>query len=94
MPKETDAVGNDDGTVENGPAWLKSVRWAATACGIAAAVMVSSNTAATKWGFVVFTAASILWIVAGLNDRLASLATLNAVLLVVNLVGIWRWFGF
>lgn len=72
---------------------LRALRWSATAAAIAAAILVASNTGATKWGFVIFSLASVLWIGAGLADRIYSLATLNAVLLVVNLVGIWRWFA-
>lgn len=72
---------------------LRALRWSATAAAIVAAILVASNTEVTKWGFVIFLVASVLWIGAGLADRIYSLATLNAVLLVVNLVGVWRWFG-
>lgn len=53
--------------------------------------MVASNTFITGWGFVLFTASSIAWIAAGwlLPDR--SLLTLNSGLLLVNLLGIYRW---
>jgi hypothetical protein len=73
--------------------WLRVLRWSATAAAIVAAILVASNTEVTKWGFVLFTVASVLWVGAGLADRIYSLATLNAVLLVVNLVGVWRWFA-
>ena len=73
--------------------WLRVLRWSATAAAIVAAILVASNTEVTKWGFVLFTLASVLWVAAGLADRIYSLATLNAVLLVVNLVGVWRWFA-
>ena len=73
--------------------WLRVLRWSATAVAIVAAILVASNTEVTKWGFVLFTVASVLWVGAGLADRIYSLATLNAVLLVVNLVGVWRWFA-
>lgn len=71
---------------------LRALRWSASAAAIVAAILVASNTEATKWGFVIFAVASVLWVCAGLADRIYSLATLNAVLLVVNLIGIWRWF--
>ena len=53
--------------------------------------MVASNTDITGWGFVVFTLSSLAWIVTGylLPDR--SLLTLNSGLLLVNLLGIYRW---
>jgi hypothetical protein len=71
---------------------LRALRWSASIAAITAALLVASNTEATKWGFVIFAVASALWVAAGLADRIYSLATLNAVLMVINLVGIWRWF--
>lgn len=72
---------------------LDIVQWFATGTGIVAAIMVSLDLGRrlTGWGFALFTVSSIAWIAAGLMDEEASLATQNAVLLVVNVIGVWRW---
>lgn len=67
------------------------MRWFATVTGIVAAIMVASNTAVSGWGFVVFTFSSISWVVAGWLMNTKSLMSLNVVLTVVNLAGVWRW---
>jgi uncharacterized oligopeptide transporter (OPT) family protein len=69
----------------------RPLRWFAAVTGLIAGVMVASNTSVTGWGFVLFTASSMAWILTGylLPDR--SLLTLNSGLLLVNLLGIYRW---
>ncbi len=60
-----------------------------------AAVLVAVNAGArlTGIGFIVFAAGSVFWIAsAALSDQ-ANLLWQNAVLLVINLVGVWRWLG-
>jgi hypothetical protein len=41
-------------------------------------------------GFVIFVIASILWIASALGET-PCLLIQNVVLLLINLVGIWRW---
>jgi len=69
--------------------------WAAPAATMVAAMMTASNLGArvTGWGFVVFTFGSIGWIIVGLGDDQQGLIVANAVLTLVNMVGIWRWLG-
>lgn len=69
------------------------IQWLATISGIIAAVMVATNLSAriTGWGFVVFTGSSIFWIAFGVLKQEPPLTIQNAVLLVVNLIGIWRY---
>jgi hypothetical protein len=43
------------------------------------------------WGFVMFTISSIAWIASGAAMGVRSLITVNTVLLLTNLVGIYRW---
>jgi uncharacterized membrane protein YphA (DoxX/SURF4 family) len=62
---------------------------------MAAAVMVALNLGAriTGFGFIVFTLGSIAWVmVAWLSDQ-SSLLWTNITLLVINLLGVWRWLG-
>lgn len=73
--------------------WVEAVRWLATGTGICAAIVVSLNlgTRITGWGFVVFTVSSTAWVAAGLLGGLPSLVVQNAVLTVINVIGIYRW---
>lgn len=67
--------------------------WAATGTGILAAIIVSLNLGAKKtgWGFVVFTFSSVCWIIAALMEGEMALTIQNAVLFVINVIGIWRY---
>lgn len=65
----------------------------AMATGIIAAIMVSTNMGrrVTGYGFAVFAFSSIVWVGFGFMKAEAPLIVQNAVLLVINLIGIYRW---
>lgn len=67
--------------------------WIGTALTITAALMVSLDLGrrVTGWGFVVFAVASLFWLVVAREDGQPGLWLTNVVLLVINLVGVWRW---
>lgn len=69
--------------------------WVAPAATMIAAMMTAANlgTRVTGWGFVVFVVGSIAWSVVGLTSGQTNLLLSNAFLLVVNIVGVWRWLG-
>lgn len=69
------------------------LEWAATGTGIVAAIVVSLNLGVriTGWGFVVFTVSSVCWIAAALMQGETALTVQNAVLFVINLIGIYRY---
>lgn len=46
---------------------------------------------ATGWGFVLFCAVSITWIVSGLTTDATPIAVMNAVLLLINAWGVWQY---
>ena len=46
---------------------------------------------ATGWGFVLFCAVSITWIVSGLTTGAMPIAAMNAVLLLINAWGVWQY---
>ena len=60
---------------------------------IIAAAMVAANWNAriTVCGFALFIPGSIAWIADGIIEPKNSLIIQNAVLLVINLLGVWRW---
>jgi hypothetical protein len=69
------------------------IQWAAMATGVVAAVMIAGKFRGrvTGWGFALFVVSSILWVAFGVIESETPLTIQNAVLLVVNLVGVWRY---
>lgn len=60
-----------------------------------AAIMTASNLGArvTGWGFVVFTIGSLAWCAVGVATGQQNLLFTNAFLVLVNVIGCWRWLG-
>ena len=46
---------------------------------------------ATGWGFVLFCAVSVTWIVSGLTGGSMPIAAMNAILLLINAWGVWQY---
>lgn len=69
------------------------LKWLASGSGIVAAAMVSLDLGRrlTGWGFVIFLASSIAWIAGAVLTGDAALGTQNAVLFVINLIGVYRY---
>ncbi|MCL4673067.1 MAG: hypothetical protein KJZ64_09060 [Sphingomonadaceae bacterium] len=72
----------------NGPA-----EWITALGAITAAALIAFDLGrrATGWGFVLFCAVSLLWIVTGLRDGAAPIVAMNAVLLLINAWGVWQY---
>jgi hypothetical protein len=73
---------------------LSIVNFGGAVCTIIAAVLVASNISPKVMivGFSVFIVASVLWMTSGYLDHKSSLLIQNAVLMVVNIAGIIRWY--
>ena len=69
--------------------------WVAPAATMIAAIMTAANLGArvTGWGFAVFAVGAIAWIVVAAGTGQHNLLWSNAFLLLVDLVGVWRWLG-
>lgn len=69
--------------------------WIAPVATILAALITASNLGAriTGWGFVVYTVGSLAWLGLGLLVGPPSLVWQNAILLPLNIFGVWRWLG-
>jgi hypothetical protein len=72
---------------------LVILRTAAAAITILAAAMVAANWNAriTVSGFALFILASIAWMLDGWLEDKSSLVIQNAVLLLINILGVYRW---
>ncbi len=72
-----------------------AANWVAPIATTLAAIMVAANlgTKITGWGFIVFSVGSIAWIVIGAATDQPNLLWQNVFLLLVNIVGVWRWLG-
>jgi hypothetical protein len=76
---------------DGAPGWLRAIRWFAALTGIAAGLLLALRLPYSGWGFVLFTASSVAWIASGYVMGVRSLVAVNTVLLVTNLIGIYRW---
>ena len=72
---------------------MELLRLFAAVTTVAAAIMVALNWSPrlTVCGFAVFIVASIAWMIDGWLEAKASLLIQNAVLLLVNIAGVYRW---
>jgi uncharacterized membrane protein YphA (DoxX/SURF4 family) len=57
----------------------------------AALIAIDIGRKATGWGFVLFCAVSITWIVSGLTGDAMPIAAMNAILLLINAWGVWQY---
>ena len=72
---------------------ISALEWFATIAGIIAALMIAADISrrVSGFGFVLFTFASIAWILYGTLDEEGGLLTQNLVLFVINLIGVYRY---
>lgn len=72
-----------------------TISWAATIATIVAASMTASNLGSrvTGYGFGVFTVGALCWIAVGALTHQPALLWTNAVLLLLDIFGVWRWLG-
>ena len=70
-----------------------ALEWFAALGTITAAGLVAADMGRriTGWGFVLFVAVSISWVVSGLLNDAISLVIQNGALLFVNAWGVWRY---
>lgn len=71
------------------------ISWVATIATIIAACMTAANLGSrvTGYGFAVFTLGASCWLADGILSHQPALAWTNAVLLVLDVFGVWRWLG-
>ena len=69
------------------------LEWFASIVGMIAALMIAwdHSRRVTGWGFVLFLAGSVGWIVAGLREGDNALAVQNVVLFFINVLGVYRY---
>jgi hypothetical protein len=74
---------------------LELAGWIAPAATMIAAMMTAANLGArvTGWGFVLFSVGAVAWVIVALGSGQQNLLWSNAFLLLVDVVGIWRWLG-
>jgi hypothetical protein len=70
-----------------------SLEWIAAIGTMIAAGLIAADLGrkATGWGFVLFCAVAVTWIVSGLTSNAMPIAAMNAILLLINLWGVWQY---
>ena len=73
----------------------QAANWIAPIATTIAACMTAANLGPrlTGWGFVVFAIGAVAWAAIGLWTGQGNLVWQNAILLGIDLIGIWRWLG-
>jgi hypothetical protein len=72
---------------------MMTLRTSAAVMTVIAAALVAANWNARLMvaGFIIFIIASLAWMIDGWLDTKASLVIQNGVLLLINVLGVWRW---
>jgi len=72
----------------NGP-----LEWIAALGTMIAAGLVAADLGrrVTGWGFILFCAVAVTWIVSGLTSDALPIAAMNGVLLLINAWGVWQY---
>ena len=72
----------------NGP-----LEWIAAIGTMIAAALIAADLGrkATGWGFVLFCAVSVTWVVSGFTSDALPIAAMNAILLAINAWGVWQF---
>lgn len=72
----------------NGP-----LEWIAALGTMLAAGLIAADLGrkVTGWGFVLFCAVSVTWIVSGISSDALPIAAMNAILLAINAWGVWQF---
>jgi hypothetical protein len=76
------------GVSMNGP-----LEWIAAIGTMVAAGLIAADLGrkVTGWGFVLFCAVAVTWIVSGLTSGAVPIAAMNGVLLLINAYGVWQY---
>jgi nicotinamide riboside transporter PnuC len=72
----------------NGP-----LEWIAAIGTMVAAALVAADLGrkVTGWGFVLFCAVALMWVVSGLTSNALPIAATNGVLLLIDAWGVWQY---
>lgn len=72
----------------NGP-----LEWIAAVGTMIAAALVAADRGrrVTGWGFVLFCAVAVTWVVSGITSHALPIAAMNAILLAINAWGVWQY---
>lgn len=54
-------------------------------------IAIDAGRRATGWGFVLFCLVSLVWIISGFTTDAMPIAAMNAVLLLINAWGVWKY---
>jgi hypothetical protein len=72
---------------------MMTLRTSAAVMTVIAAALVAANWNARVMvaGFIIFIIGSVAWMIDGWLESKASLVIQNGVLLLINVLGVWRW---
>ncbi len=69
------------------------LRWAGTVTGVAGAILIALNIPSSRYSFVLLLISALLYSYTSWKGRDYPLLSLQFTFVVIDLIGIWRWFG-
>ncbi len=68
------------------------IKWVASTIGFIGAMTIALNIHESKYAFIIFSCSSSIWIYASIIMKEYSLLFLNIGFLLVDIIGMYRWF--
>jgi hypothetical protein len=72
--------------------WFSAVKWFASFLSFIGAMLIALNIEETKYAFFIFACSSVIWIYIANSMKEYSLIFLHIGFLMVDVVGLYRWF--
>jgi len=69
-----------------------TLKWIASIIGFIGAMTIALNIPYSKYAFIIFSVSSSLWIYSGFRIKENSIVFLHSGFLIVDIVGIYKWF--
>ena len=78
-------------TTKNNNFYYEAFKWFGTITGAGGAIVLALNLTVSGYGFIANLISSLIWTVIGLRIKDYSLAMMNFVFVLIDILGIYRW---
>ncbi|MBO6947202.1 MAG: hypothetical protein JJ855_04400 [Rhodospirillales bacterium] len=75
-------------------AYIEFAKWAGTSAGVVGAILIALNIGVVAYGFGFFLLSALFWAWVGWVQRETSLVILQGAFLIIDAMGLYRWFEF
>lgn len=71
---------------------MKLAQWVGFTFGLTGALLLAMKIQTSGWAYIIFSVADVCWIIIALRKKIPGLAAMHTVYLMINSVGLYRWF--